>query len=113
MTPYTVTPQQGLENVIKELGYNTKVTYNDGRDPEAAAKLAAKSDVVLLMIGDDPSENRDRTTLGFPAIDLDPSDKGVDMVEQEPLIDAVMKANAKNTAVILKTCRFGAYAVAG
>src|SRR3954451_25039902 len=54
VTPYTVTPQKGLENVIKELGYNTKVTYNDGRDPEAAAKLAAKSDVVLLMVGDTP-----------------------------------------------------------
>ena len=57
-TAYTVTPQQGLENVIKELGYDTKVTYNDGRDPEAAAKLAAESDVVLLMIGDNPAESR-------------------------------------------------------
>jgi beta-glucosidase len=101
--PYTVTPQEGLENVIKELGYDTKVTYNDGRDPEAAAKLAAESDVVLLMIGDNPAESRDRTTLGFPAIDLDPTMKGVDLVEQEPLIDAVLEANAENTAVVLKT----------
>ena len=68
MTPYTVTPKQGLENVIKELGYDTKVTYNDGRDPKAAAKLAAESDVVLLMIGDTPHETIDRETLGFPAI---------------------------------------------
>ena len=71
VTPYTVTPQEGLENVIKELGYDTKVTYNDGRDPEAAAKLAAESDVVLLMVGDNPHETADRDTLGFPAIDLD------------------------------------------
>ena len=71
VTPYTVTPQEGLENVIKELGYDTEVTYNDGRDPEAAAKLAAESDVVLLMIGDNPHETVDRETLGFPAIDLD------------------------------------------
>ncbi|SES17542.1 glycoside hydrolase family 3 protein [Psychrobacillus sp. OK032] len=102
-TSYTVTPQQGLENVIKELGYDTKVTYNDGRDPEAAAKLAAESDVVLLMIGDNPAESKDRTTLGFPAIDLDPTEKGKDIVEQEPLIDAVMEANPENTAVVLKT----------
>ena len=71
VTPYTVTPQEGLENVIKELGYDTEVTYNDGRDPEAAAKLAAESDVVLLMVGDNPHETADRETLGFPAIDLD------------------------------------------
>ncbi|MEH7385143.1 glycoside hydrolase family 3 C-terminal domain-containing protein, partial [Bacillus sp. JJ1521] len=101
--PYTVTPKQGLENVIKELGYNTKVTYNNGRDPEAAAKLAANSDVVLLMVGDNPHETKDRETLGFPAIDLDPHPDRQDWVEQEPLIDAVMKANAKNTVVVLKT----------
>lgn len=102
-TAYTVTPKEGLENVIKELGYDTKVTYNDGRDPEAAAKLAAESDVVLLMIGDNPHETKDRETLGFPPIDLDPSPDKEDWVEQEPLIDAVMKANPENTVVVLKT----------
>ena len=103
VTPYTVTPLEGLKNVIKELGYNTKVTYNDGRNPEAAAQLAAKSDIVLLMVGDNPHETKDRETLGFPAIDLNKDPDKVDWVKQEPLIDAVLKANAKNTAVILKT----------
>ena len=103
VTPYTVTPQQGLENVIKELGYNTKVTYNDGRDPQAAAELASQSDIVLLMVGDNPHETKDRETLGFPAIDLNKNPDKVNWVKQEPLIDAVLKANAKNTAVILKT----------
>eukprot|EP00130_Batrachochytrium_dendrobatidis_P008282 XP_006683157.1 hypothetical protein BATDEDRAFT_92916 [Batrachochytrium dendrobatidis JAM81] len=103
VTPYTVTPQEGLENVIEELGYDTEVTYNDGRDPEAAAKLAAESDVVLLMIGDNPHETVDRENLGFPAIDLDTNNNREDWVEQEPLIEAVLDANAENTAVVLKT----------
>ncbi|MDI3330849.1 MAG: glycoside hydrolase family 3 C-terminal domain-containing protein [Micrococcus sp.] len=102
-TAYTVTPQEGLENVIDELGYDTTVTYNDGRDPEEAAELAAASDVVLLMIGDNPHETADRATLGFPPIDVDESRDGEDWVEQEPLIDAVLEANAENTAVVLKT----------
>ncbi|MEE6283138.1 beta-glucosidase, partial [Georgenia sp. MJ170] len=102
-TAYTVTPQEGLENVIAELGSDTTVTYNDGRDPEEAAELAAESDVVLLMIGDNPHETADRATLGFPPIDLDSSRNGEDWVEQEPLIDAVLEANAENTAVVLKT----------
>lgn len=102
-TPYTVTPQEGLENVIKELGYNTEVIYNDGRDPEASAKLAAESDVVLLMVGDNPHETVDRQTLSFPAIDLDENKHREDWVEQEPMIDAVMEANAENTVVVLKT----------
>ncbi|MHC0037677.1 beta-glucosidase [Pseudoneobacillus sp. C159] len=103
VAPYTVTPQEGLVNVIKELGYDTEVTYNDGRDPKAAAKLAAKSDVVLLMVGDNPHETADRHTLGFPAIDLNVHPEREDWVEQEPLIDAVLKANAEKTAVVLKT----------
>ncbi|MEH7274977.1 beta-glucosidase [Neobacillus vireti] len=103
VTPYTVTPKQGLENVIKERGYGTKVTYNDGRDPQAAAKLAAESDVVLLMIGDTPGETVDRETLGFPAIPVDMNAAPEDWVKQEPMIDAVLKANAKKTVVVLKT----------
>ncbi|HRO29190.1 MULTISPECIES: beta-glucosidase [Micrococcaceae] len=102
-TAYTVTPQEGLENVITDLGHDTRVTYDDGRDPQAAAELAAASDVVLLMIGDNPHETVDRQTLGFPPIDLDPSRDGEDWVEQEPLIEAVLDANAENTAVVLKT----------
>ena len=103
VTPYTVTPKQGLENVIKERGYGTKVTYNDGRDPAAAAKLAAESDIVLLMIGDTPGETVDRETLGFPPIPVDKNAAQEDWVKQEPMIDAVMKANAKKTVVVLKT----------
>ena len=101
--PYTVTPKEGLENVIKERGYNTEVIYNDGRDPEAAAELASDADVVLLMIGDNPHETKDRETLGFPPIDLDPDRDKHDWVEQEPLIDAVLKDNAHKTVVVLKT----------
>lgn len=103
VTPYTVTPQEGLENTIEHLGHDTEVTYNDGRDPGAAAELAAESDVVLLMVGDNPHETADRATLGFPPIDLDPSRDGEDWVEQEPLIEAVLEANGENTAVVLKT----------
>ncbi|SDN49519.1 beta-glucosidase [Psychrobacillus sp. OK028] len=98
VTPYTVTPQEGLENVIKEFGYNTKVKYNNGSDPKAAAKLAAESDVVLLMVGDNPHETVDRDTLGFPALNLKSG-----LAEQEPVIDAVMEANPENTIVVLKT----------
>lgn len=98
VTPYTVTPQEGLENVIKELGYDTKVTYNNGSDPKAAAKLASESDVVLLMVGDNPHETVDRQTLGFPALNLETG-----LAEQEPVIDAVMEANAEKTVVVLKT----------
>jgi beta-glucosidase len=93
VTPYTVTPQKGLENVIGDLGYNTKVTYNDGTDISSAAELAANSDVVLLMVGDLAQETQDKTNLKFPEL------SGVD---QEALLNAVVGVNP-NTVVVLKT----------
>jgi beta-glucosidase len=103
VTPYTVTPVEGLENVLDELGHDTEVVYDDGRDPGQAAELAAQSDVVLLMVGDNPHETQDRTTLGFPRIDLDPDRDAEDWVEQEPMIEAVLEDHAAKTAVVLKT----------
>lgn len=70
--PYTVTPQQGLENVLKAAGSSATVTYNSGAgtksERQAAIELAKKSDVVIVMLGDNPHELCDRTTLGFPQI---------------------------------------------
>ena len=113
VTPYTVTPQEGLENVIKELGYDTKVTYNDGRDPEAAAKLAAESDVVLLMVGDNPAESRDRETLGFPAIDLDPTDERSGLGGAGAADRCSLGGQRGEHRCGPEDFRYGAYAVAG
>src|SRR5690606_34162145 len=93
VVPYTVTPQDGLESVIDDLGYDTEVTYNDGTDLDSAAELAADSDVVLLMIGDLAQETQDKADLLFPEM----SD-----VDQEALIDAVVGVNP-NMVVVLKT----------
>ncbi len=112
VTPYTVTPEEGLNNVIDQLGYDSTVTYNDGSDPEAAAELATESDLVILMAGDDPHETEDRETLGFPMIDVDiaPEEDPAECLEtpeecldQEALIDAVLAENAAKTVVVLKT----------
>lgn len=70
--PYTVTPQEGLQNVLKAIGSSATVTYNSGAgtrsDRQAAIELAKKSDVVIVMLGDNPHELCDRETLGFPMI---------------------------------------------
>jgi beta-glucosidase len=70
VAPYTVTPQQGLQNVLKTLGSTATVTYNSGAGTgrRAAIDLATKSDVVIVMVGDNPHELCDRETLGLPII---------------------------------------------
>lgn len=65
------------------------VTYNDGADPVAAAKLAADSDAVLVFVNQWTAESVDVPNLSLPD-------------NQDALVAAVAKANAK-TVVVLQT----------
>ena len=66
-----------------------KVTYNEGTDTAAAAKLAADSDVVLVFVNQWTAESVDVPNLSLPD-------------NQDALVAAVAKANAK-TVVVLQT----------
>ena len=74
IAPYTVTPQEGLENVLRSLGSAATVRYDSGggtgrkADRDRAVALAQKSDVVIVMVGDNPHELCDRETLRLPII---------------------------------------------
>lgn len=72
VAPYTVSPKEGLENVLRELGSSASVTYDSAAggksSRDAAVALAQKSDVVIVMVGDNPHELCDRETLGLPEI---------------------------------------------
>ena len=66
-----------------------KLTYNDGKDLAAAAKLAASSDVVIVFGNQWTAESFDTDDLSLPN-------------KQDDLIAAVAKANPK-TVVVLQT----------
>ena len=66
-----------------------KLTYNDGKDAAAAAKLAASSDVVIVFANQWMAESFDADDLNLPG-------------KQDELIAAVAKANPK-TVVVLQT----------
>lgn len=94
VAPFTVTPQEGIENTLAELGNNdATVTYNDGSDLEEAVDLARSAEVAIVMVGDNPRETVDKTTVSLPEI------QGLD---QEALVPAILEANP-NTVVVLKT----------
>ena len=65
------------------------VTYNDGKDPAAAARLAAASDVAIVFVTQWTGEGVDVKDLSLPN-------------NQDALIAAVAKANPK-TVVVLET----------
>ena len=93
VTPYTVTPKQGLENTLKALGSGATVTYQEGDDLDAAVEAARAADVAIVMVGDNPRETWDKTTLSLPTING---------TNQEALVPRILAANP-NTVVVLKT----------
>ena len=65
---------------------NATVTFNDGSDPEAAARLAAESDVALVFVNQWTTESID-TSLTLPD-------------NQDALVEAVARANPRTVAVL-------------
>ena len=80
IAPFTVTPLEGLQNALIALGSSATVTYNSAggtgkkADRDAAVELARNSDVVIVMVGDNPHEFCDRESLSPPIIP--PADPG-------------------------------------
>ncbi|WP_143828005.1 glycoside hydrolase family 3 C-terminal domain-containing protein [Anaeromyxobacter sp. Fw109-5] len=128
VAPFTVSPQEGLEHVLITLGSPATVTYDSAggtgkkEDRERAIELARKSDVVIVMVGDNPHELCDRETLSLPVIPpADPNFCAYDELEegeyvlqrpergegtQQEMLMAELSADpevAKKTVVVLKT----------
>lgn len=80
---YTITPYDGLSAAM---GLQMHLTVMDGSDIEAAAAAAKRSQVVIVMVGDQDTEGRDQG-LELPA-------------SQNDLIAAVAKANPKTIVVV-------------
>ena len=84
--PVQYLPSSPLRN-IRTLAVNAEVTYNDGTDPAAAAKLAASSDVVIVFATQWVAESLDAVTLSLPN-------------GQDALITAVAAANPATVVVL-------------
>jgi beta-glucosidase len=78
---YTITPYDGLSADLKG-----RATVMDGSDIAAAVDAAKKSEMVIVMVGDQDSEGRDQS-LVLPAA-------------QNELIKAIASANAKTVVVV-------------
>jgi beta-glucosidase len=85
MLYYPSSPLKAIQARVPQ----AKVTYNDGTDAAAAAKLAADSDVVLVFVNQWTAESVDVPNLSLPD-------------NQDALVAAVAKANVK-TVVVMQT----------
>ncbi len=115
---FTISPKQGLKNVLAKIGSSATVTYNNGSNIASAVALARRSDIAIVMVGDTPRETRDIPNLFLPTVPAinpppdkcDPSAEetcpktplGSAVTDQEKLVPAIIAANPK-TVVVLKT----------
>jgi beta-glucosidase len=92
---YTVTPLQGLQNVLTSLGSTATVTLLTVPNTPTSANLAAvtaaasSADVVIVVAGVVTSEGSDRPSLSLPT-------------NQDAIITAVAAANNPRTVLVLK-----------
>ena len=90
---YTVTPLQGLQNVLGSLGssasVNVVIVANDNSNLEAAKSAASAADVAIVMAGVVTSEGSDRPNLALPN-------------NQDALIAGIAGAAAGKTVLVLK-----------
>ncbi len=74
---------------IQEKAPGAKITFADGMDNDAAAKLAKASQLAIVFVNQPMSEGKDAETLSLPK-------------NQDALVEAVAAANP-NTIVVLET----------
>jgi beta-glucosidase len=86
VAPYKVSPLDGIRNKV---GARARVTYSDGNDLNAVAKMVHDADVAIVFVHTDDSEGGDRPDLRLPG-------------NQDELISSVAQVS-KKTIVVLDT----------
>ena len=104
---FTTTVLQGIQRRAARAG--DTVTYNDGSNPTAAATLARRSDVVIVVAADSESEGVDKPCMSLQAIcsggqTTPPHPLGNQLAfgDQDAMIRNVAAANQR-TVVVLQT----------
>jgi beta-glucosidase len=95
--PFTVTPLAGIR---ARAGKTAEVTYSDGSDMAAAAELASKVDVAVVIIGNHPTCDAGWNKCPLPSDGKEAIDRKTLTLAQEDLAKAVLAANPKTVVVL-------------
>ena len=95
--PFTVTPLAGIR---ARAGKAAEVTYSDGADYGAAAEVARKADVAVVVIGNHPTCDAGWAKCPLPSDGKEAIDRKTLTLEQEQLAKAVLAANPKTIVVL-------------
>jgi beta-glucosidase len=97
--PYAISPLEGIRNAV---GQSVRVNY--AVDGDAAVKAARESDVAIVCVGNHPNGGFDTqwARVSVPSEGREAVDRQSIKLEQEVLIEDVLRANPK-TIVVLKS----------
>jgi beta-glucosidase len=96
--PLAVTPVES----IRQRASGSTVAFNDGKDPAAAAALAAHSDAAIVIVGNHPTCNAGWDQCSLPSEGKEAVDRKTLDLPEESLAKAVLAANPR-TVVVLQT----------
>jgi len=89
-----------LAGIRARAGKTAEVTYSDGSDYAAAADLAGKADVAVVIIGNHPTCDAGWAKCPLPSDGKEAIDRRTLTLEQEQLAKAVLSANPKTVVVL-------------
>ena len=95
--PYTVTPFAGIK---ARAGAGVSVEYADGLDLAAAAALAKKVDVAVVVIGNHPTCDAGWEKCPVPSDGKEAVDRKTLVLAQEEIAKAVLAANPRTVVVL-------------
>ncbi len=96
--PFAVTPLEG----IRRRASAASVTFSDGKDRAAAAALASRSQVAVVIVGNHPTCNAGWNVCASPSEGKEAIDRKSLTLEDEALVQAVLGANP-HTVVVVQT----------
>lgn len=95
--PFAVTPLAGIR---ARIGKTAEVTYSDGSDSAAAADLARKAEVAVVIIGNHPTCDAGWAKCPLPSDGKEAIDRKTLTLEQEQLAKVVLTANPRTIVVL-------------
>jgi beta-glucosidase len=95
--PYTVTPFAGIK---ARAGAGVTVEYADGKDLAAAAALAKRVDVAVVVIGNHPTCDAGWEKCPVPSDGKEAVDRKTLVLAQEEIAKAVLAANPRTVVVL-------------
>jgi beta-glucosidase len=95
--PFAITPLAGIR---ARAGETVDVTYSDGSDYAAAAALAVKADVAVVIIGNHPTCDAGWAKCPLLSDGKEAVDRKTLTLEQEQLAKVILAANPKTVVVL-------------